>query len=45
MVEKNAKEVIMDTLDVEDYWKDKMYLVDENTFANQMTILIERILK
>ncbi len=44
LVEKNAKEVIMDTLDDEDYWKDKMYLVDENTFASQMTILIESIL-
>ena len=45
LVENQAREVIMDTLDDEDYWKDKMYLVDENTFAKQMTILIEGILK
>ncbi len=45
LVKNHAREVIMDTLDDEDYWKDKMYLVDGNTFANQMTILIESILE
>ncbi len=40
----NAKEVIMDTLD-DDFWKDKMYLVDENTFSNQMAVLIDSILE
>lgn len=39
----NAKEVIMDTLDDDDFWKDKMYLVDEKTFEEQMTILISNI--
>lgn len=45
LVKNHAREVIMDTLDDEDYWKDKMYLIDGNTFANQMTILIESILE
>ncbi len=45
LVENNARKVIMDTLDEEDYWKDKMCLVDKNTFVNQMTILIESVLK
>lgn len=45
LVKNHAREVIMDTLDDEDYWKDKIYLVDGNTFANQMTILIESILE
>lgn len=45
LVADNAKEVIMDTLDEEDYWKDKIYLVDENTFANQMAILIDSVLE
>ncbi len=42
LVANNAKEVIMDTLD-NDFWKDKMYLVDENTFSNQMAMLIDGI--
>lgn len=45
LVENNAKKVIMDTLDDQDYWADKMYLVDENTFANQMAVLIDSILE
>ncbi len=44
LVANNAKEVIMDTLD-DDFWKDKMCLVDENTFSKQMAILIDRILE
>ena len=40
LIAKNAKEVIMDTLENGDYWKDKMFLVDGNTFADQMAILI-----
>ena len=40
---KNAREVIMDTLDEGDFWKDKMYLVDENTFAEQMAVLVDNI--
>ena len=40
---KNAREIIMDTLDDDDFWKDKMYLIDENTFTEQMTILIDAI--
>ena len=40
---KNAREVIMDTLDEGDFWKDKMYLVNENTFAEQMAVLIDNI--
>lgn len=43
LVANNAKEVIMDTLDDGDFWKDKMYLVDEKTFEEQMTILISNI--
>lgn len=39
----NAKEIIMDTLDDDDFWKDKMYLVDEKAFEEQMTILISNI--
>ena len=41
---KNAREVIMDTLDEEYfYYRDKMRLVDEITFAEQMAILIDSI--
>lgn len=40
LVRKNAKEVIMDTLEDGDFWKEKMYLVDGNTFAEQMSALI-----
>ena len=41
---KNAREVIMDTLDDEFfYYRDKMRLVDERTFAEQMAILIDSI--
>lgn len=43
LITDNAKEVIMDTLDDGDYWKDKMYLVEENTFADQMDILCRGI--
>ncbi len=43
LVARNAKEVIMDTLEDGDYWKDKMRLVDGNTFAEQMAILIRSI--
>lgn len=41
---KNAREVIMDTLDEEYfYYHDKMRLVDEKTFAEQMAALIDVI--
>ena len=40
---KNAREIIMDTLDDDDFWKDKMYLVDEKTFEEQMAVLISDI--
>ena len=41
---KNAREVIMDTLDEEYfYYCDKMRLVDEKTFAEQMAVLINNI--
>ena len=39
----NAREVIMDTLDDDDFWKDKMYLIDGNTFAERMAVLIDAI--
>ena len=39
----NAKEVIMDTLDDDVFWKDKMYLIDGDTFAGQMAVLIDAI--
>ena len=42
MTAKNAREVIMDTLDEEYfYYRDKMRLVDEKTFAEQMAVLID----
>ena len=37
---KNARKVIMDTLEEENYYQDKMCLVDGNTFAEQMAVLI-----
>ena len=41
---KNAREVIMDTLDEENfYYRDKMRLVDEKTFAEQMAVLVDNI--
>lgn len=40
LVERNARPVVMDMLEEGDYWKDKMYLVDANTFAEQMEVLI-----
>ena len=41
---KNAREVIMDTLDEENfYYRDKMRLVDEKNFAEQMAVLIDNI--
>lgn len=40
---KNAKEIIMDTLEDDDYWKDKMCLVDGKTFEEQMAVLISDI--
>ena len=41
---KNAREVIMDTLDEEYfYYRDKMRLVDGKTFAEQMGVLIGNI--
>lgn len=43
LVANNAKEVIMDTLDDDDFWKDKMYLVDGKTFEKQMAILLSNI--
>ena len=41
---KNAREIIMDTLDDDDFWKDKMYLIDEKNFEEQMAILISKSL-
>ena len=41
---QNARDVIMDTIDEEYfYYRDKMRLVDEKTFAEQMDILIDAI--
>ena len=37
---KNAREIIMDTLDYDDFWKDKMYLVDGKTFEEHMAVLL-----
>lgn len=42
LVAKNAKEVVMDTLDDENFWRDKIYLVDEKTFEDQMAILLSK---
>lgn len=39
----NAIEIVMDTLDDDDFWKDKMYLVDGKTFEEQMEILFSNI--
>lgn len=40
----NARDVIMDTLDEEySYYQDKMCLVDADTFASQMSVLVSRI--
>ena len=37
----NAKDVIMDTEDLKDsYFKDKMCLIDADTFAEHMEILV-----
>lgn len=43
LVANNAKKVIMDTLDYDNFWNDKMYLVDKKTFEEQMAILISNI--
>lgn len=43
LVANNAKKVIMDTLADDDFWKDKMYLVDEKVFEEQMAVLISDI--
>lgn len=43
LTSKNVREIIMDTLDDDDFWKDKMYLVDEKTFEEQMAVLISDI--
>lgn len=43
LVEKNAREVIMDTIEAENYNPYKMYLVDGNTFAEQMSVLCNAI--
>lgn len=40
---KNAVNVIMDTLDVDNYYQDKMRLVDADTFEEQITSLISNI--
>lgn len=44
-LQKNTKEVIIDILEDGDYWKDKMFLVDRNTFMDQMVVLIGGIKK
>ena len=43
LVANNAKKVIMDTLDYDNFWNDKMYLVDAKTFDEQMSVLISNI--
>lgn len=43
LVANNAKKVIMDTLDYDNFWNDKMYLVDAKTFEEQMSVLISNI--
>lgn len=44
LVANQAKEVIMDTLEDTNAWKNQMYLLDKDTFENQMKRLIkERI--
>ena len=43
LIANHAREVIMDTLDDDDFWKDKMYLVDEKTFEDQMAILLSNL--
>lgn len=40
---KNVREVIMDTLEEENYYQDKMCLVDGNTFSEQMAVLISNL--
>lgn len=42
---KNAVKVIMDTLVDDNYFQDKMYLVDADTFEEQMSVLINNIKK
>ena len=44
-LQKKTKEVIIDTLEDGDYCKDRMFLVDRNTFMDQMTVLIGGIKK
>lgn len=43
LVSKNAREVIMDTLEAENYNQYKMYLVDGDSFAEQMSVLCNTI--
>lgn len=43
LTSKNKIEVIMDTLDDENYYYDKMCLVDADTFIEQMNVLISNI--
>lgn len=43
LTEKNSKKVIMDTLDDNNYYYDKMCLIDEDSFAQQISILISEL--
>ena len=42
LINDYAKKVIIDDMDNDNYWKDKVYSLDEDLFASQMNDLIEK---